>query len=201
MARARTDRRTARRPAGEAVIGQFTVLFVCTGNVCRSALAERLASAYLDEALGAGAPQVRVISAGTGAVVGSAMHEDSALVLRGFGGERGDSRAQQLDERIAAQADLTLTMTREHRRAVLEIAPRALARTFTLREAAELLQLIADDAANGDDLPERARALVAQLASARSRRQSGKGDDIADPIGQPVAAHQQAGEAIAGALV
>ena len=30
----------------------FTVLFVCTGNICRSALAERLGRAYLDEALG-----------------------------------------------------------------------------------------------------------------------------------------------------
>ena len=62
----------------------FTVLLVCTGNICRSALAERLGRAFLDEVLGEVAGQVRLVSHGTQAVVDSAMHPDSALVLSGF---------------------------------------------------------------------------------------------------------------------
>ena len=181
----------------------FTVLLVCTGNVCRSALAERLGRAYLDAALGDRAAEVRLVSAGVGAVVGSAMHPDSALVLQGLGGDPGDFRARQLVDDMAIDADLTLTMTRAHRREVLKVAPRALSRTFTLREAADLLQLVGDDVdLAGKSLAERARTLVRAMGAARSRRQSRyEDDDIPDPIGQPLEVHQEVGEAVAAALV
>jgi protein-tyrosine-phosphatase len=65
----------------------LSVLLVCTGNICRSALAERLGRAYLEEVLAEDAGQVRLVSAGTHAVVDSAMHPDSTLVLRGLGAE------------------------------------------------------------------------------------------------------------------
>src|SRR3954452_22519305 len=77
---------------------EFTVLFVCTGNICRSALAERLGRAYLDEMLGDEAALIRMTSAGIGAVVGSGMHPDSALVLAGFGGEPADFVAHQVND-------------------------------------------------------------------------------------------------------
>ena len=180
----------------------FTVLFVCTGNICRSALAERLGRAYLDELLGERATTTRLMSAGVGAVVGSAMHPDSALVLAGFGVEAGDFRAQPFQGRMAAEADLTLTMTRSHRRDVLHGAPRALSRTFTLREAAALLQSVPDDTgASGTDFRERSIALVAAMAAARSRRHSGEDDDIPDPMRQPLEVHAEIGEAIASALL
>jgi protein-tyrosine-phosphatase len=180
----------------------FTVLLVCTGNICRSALAERLGRAYLDEVLGDDAASIRLGSAGTGAVVGSAMHPDSALVLRGFGGDPDGFTARQLVEGMVMEADLVLTMTRSHRREVLAVAPRALARTFTLREAADLVRIAGDDVdLPGENLPERARALVRELAGARSRRESSAADDIGDPVGKPLEAHQEAGDAIVEALL
>jgi protein-tyrosine-phosphatase len=181
----------------------FTVLLVCTGNICRSALAERLSRAYLNEALGEHAGEVRLVSAGVGAVVGSGMHPDSALVLRGLGGDPDDFRARQLVDDMAIDADLTLTMTRAHRREVLKVAPRALSRTFTLREAADLLQLVGDDVdLPGENLAERARALVRAMGMARSHRQSdSEDDDILDPIGRPLEVHQEVGEAVAAALI
>ncbi len=178
------------------------MLLVCTGNICRSALAERLGRAYLDEVLGERSGDVRLTSAGTQAVVGSAMHPDSALVLQGFGGEPGGFRARQLVDDMAIDADLALTMTRAHRREVLRLAPRALSRTFTLREAADLVRLIGVDVdLPGEGLAERARALVREMHAARPRRPGTEDDDVLDPIGLPPEVHQEVGEAIAGALI
>ena len=180
----------------------FSVLLVCTGNICRSALAERLGRAYLDDVLGDDASAIRLVSAGTQAVVGSRMHPDSALVLRGFGGDPDGFAAQQLVDGLIMDADLVLAMTRGHRRDALTLAPRALARTFTLREAADLIGMLGDGSPlPGEGLAERARALVKEMATARSRRESGPEDDVADPIGKPLEAHQEAGDAIAQALL
>ncbi len=180
----------------------LTVLLVCTGNICRSALGERLGRAYLDDVLGEDAWRVRLISAGVGAVAGSGVHPDSALVLQGLGGDPADFRARQLVEDMAIDADLTLTMTRAHRREVLQRAPRALARTFTLREAADLASLVGGGVElSGEGLADRARTLVREMGAARSRRPSSADDDIRDPIGQPLEVHQEVGEAVAAALI
>ncbi len=180
----------------------FTVLLVCTGNICRSALAERLGRALLAEELGDDAGQVQLTSAGVQAVVGSAMHPDSALVLRGLGGDPDGFVARRLVDDLAIDADLTLTMTRQHRRDVLAAAPRALARTFTLREAADLVEVVGRDVELPGETPaDRARSLVREMAAARSRRAGGAGDDVRDPINQPLEVHQEVGEAIAAALI
>lgn len=185
----------------EAAAPPFTVLLVCTGNICRSALAERLGRAFLVQVMGEGAGAVRLVSAGTRAVVDSAMHPHSALVLRGFGAEAGDFRARQLVERMAADADLTLTMTRDHRREVLRYAPRAMSRTFTLREAADLLRLAGDTHPGGADLGERGRALVKEMAAQRPLRHGDADDDVRDPIGHPADVHEEVAEMIVAALL
>src|ERR687886_239183 len=96
------------------------ILFVCTGNICRSALAERLGRAFLDEALGRKATLIHLESAGVRAVVGSEMDPDSALVLEGLGGDAAGFEARQFEAELATHADLILAMTREQRRLVLE---------------------------------------------------------------------------------
>ena len=178
------------------------MLIVCTGNVCRSALAERLGRAFLDEAMGDRAGLVQLASAGTRAVLDSAMHPDSELVLRGLGAEAGDFRSRQLADGMAADADLVLTMTRAHRRDVLHGAPRALARTFTLREAADLLGKISpDQVPSGTDLRSRVLAVVAEMAALRSHRPSGPDDDVPDPINRPLEVQEEVGVLIAEALL
>jgi protein-tyrosine phosphatase len=178
----------------------FSILLVCTGNICRSAMAERLGRALLEQLLGSRKQRVRLHSAGTEAVVGSAMHPGSALVLQGFGGDPEGFEARQLRADLVEDSHLVLTMTRAHRRKVLETAPRALTRTFTLREAAELLALVRDDRAD-EGARQSAHELVRDLSTARPRRRAGTDDDVPDPVGRPLEAHQEAGDLIAQALI
>jgi protein-tyrosine-phosphatase len=176
------------------------VLFVCTGNICRSPLAERLARAQIGTAFGAAGGSVHLVSAGTQAAAGRGMEPATARVLQELGGDPSGFRARQLTGAMAASADLTLAMTRRHREEVLARAPRGLARTFTLREAAGLLAHLPDEHHEGATPGDRARTLVRRLAAARARRPGGPDDDVRDPIGESDLVHWQVGQAVAEAL-
>lgn len=99
------------------------------------------------------------------------IHHSAANALERLGGDVSDFAAQQLTPRVASSADLVLTMTRAHRDAVLELAPRQLHRTFTLREAARIVS-----ECNAGD--------IADLAALRPRSAANEPNDIPDPIGQ-----------------
>nr|WP_159233402.1 low molecular weight phosphatase family protein [Mycolicibacterium vanbaalenii] len=144
------------------------VMFVCTGNICRSPMAERLAAAYGGELE---IPDLRTSSAGVRAVIAHPIHQDAVPALESLGGDASDFSARQLTARIAAEADLILTMTREHREAVLGVAPRKLRRTFTLIEAARIASRF--DAQN-----------VGDLADFRPHLGALELPDIPDPIGR-----------------
>lgn len=179
----------------------FRILFVCTGNICRSAAAERLTRLHLENALGGGAGGVQVASAGTRAVVGAPVHPDTADVVRALGGDVEGFTARQLHRTMLSEADLVLTMTTEHRTAAVGLEPRALSRTFTLREAADLVGLVADAPAAADRPAEdRSRSLARRMAAARSRRARGAADDITDPINRPAEIHREVAEAVSACL-
>ncbi|MCF6508472.1 hypothetical protein E9549_13795 [Blastococcus sp. MG754426] len=164
-------------------------------------MGEGLGRSYLRGLLGEAATDIRLVSAGTRAVAGSAMHPRSALVISGFGGDPEGFVARQLEPWMVTEADLVLTLTRDHRREVLELVPRALARTFTLREAAALLGALGEGQPQAAEFADRARGLVAALAAARPGRRGEDGDDIADPIGRSLEGHEEVGQAVADALL
>lgn len=118
----------------------FTILAVCSGNICRSPLAEQLLRAGL-----AGVEGVTVGSAGTIALVGEGMPSEAlALSLRLGATDAAAHSARQLDEQLIRDADLVLGLSREHRRAVVELVPAATRRAFTLREFAHLAAAVTD---------------------------------------------------------
>lgn len=114
------------------------ILTVCTGNVCRSPLVERLLQRSFDEAFGSGA--VTVASAGTGPLVDAPMDERSADILQELGGDPAGHLGRRITPAMVEEAALILTATRDHRRAVVQLSPRALRRTFTVRELAHVLE-------------------------------------------------------------
>lgn len=158
----------------------FRILTVCTGNICRSPMAERLLQAGLDERFPG---QFIVESAGTGAFVGNPIDPQVAGFIRELGGSAEDFSARQLTPHILEGQDLVLALTREHRSRVVEISPAMLRKTFTLREFARLLPHIQLDASlRGAD---RWRASIPTTARARSAHDDRpRADDVVDPYRQ-----------------
>ncbi|MCX2715900.1 low molecular weight phosphatase family protein [Mycolicibacterium sp. J2] len=159
------------------------VLFICTGNICRSPTAERLAVALGVERR---IHNFAASSAGTRAVIGHAMHPEAAQVLRNLGGDPSGFAARQLTPAIAGGADLVLTMTRAHLDTVLEYAPRQFRKTFTLSEAALMAT-------------QNAPCSVADLAALRAGRAE-PAADVPDPIGQNPQMYAEVGSQIARLL-
>ena len=115
------------------------ILIVCTGNICRSPFIERLLQHELDEHGSRSERGVAVRSAGTGAMVGSAMDPRAAAQLMIHGGDPAGFRARELTPAIISESDLVLTATRAHRGKVALLSPKVLRRVFTFRDFADLV--------------------------------------------------------------
>ncbi|KTS09166.1 low molecular weight phosphatase family protein [Microbacterium testaceum] len=115
----------------------FSVLSVCTGNICRSPVAELLLARSLGP-LG----DVRIESAGTGALVGSGVPDQAQRLAASRGIDASAHRARQIDNDMIRGADLIVAMAREHRRLIVESLPAAMRRTFTLRELARIAEFV-----------------------------------------------------------
>jgi protein-tyrosine phosphatase len=154
----------------------FSILAVCTGNVCRSPAVERL----LTNKLGS---TVKVSSAGTHALVGHPISEPMTALLREGGLEDQPFEARRLSEQMLKEADLVLTLTRAQRGLVVELWPAAVRRTFTLREFARLLSWVDPSALPTGSPADRLRVAIPLAAAERGReRTSPDEDDVVDPF-------------------
>lgn len=175
-----------------------TILAVCTGNICRSPMVERMLAARLRALLGAGGP-VTVASAGTYALVGEAMDPLAAQMLAERDVPGDGFTARLLTRPLIEAADLVLTATREHRAAVVQAVPRAAGHTFTLRE---LARLVDDDGVHRAVAGRGFDALVAAAAARRGFAPAGEpaDDDLPDPYRGPVEGFQRVADLAAPAV-
>jgi protein-tyrosine phosphatase len=159
----------------------FGVLFVCTGNICRSPTAEALARRELDRYPGA---PIQLSSAGSHALEGNPAASRSMLAASTRGASLERHFARELTRRRVRSAGLILCMAAEHRPFVLSYDRSAANRTFLLASFARV-------AGQWDWLAGSPAELVA-LAAEHAREQDG--DDIDDPLGQPAEAYAACAE-------
>jgi protein-tyrosine phosphatase len=162
-----------------------TLLFVCTGNMCRSPLMERI----LREGLRArGITDIDVISAGTHAYDGDPMHRHADVVLTQRGIVASDFAGRYLTEKVLADVDIVVGASREHRSAAVRLRPALLNRAFTLRELARICATLDEAELPAGPPSERLTALVRLAAARRTMTLPANpaDDDLIDPLNGPV---------------
>jgi protein-tyrosine phosphatase len=180
----------------------FRILVVCTGNVCRSPMAEVMLRQQLQERLKDRAEDLSVSSAGTLGLIGEPIQPQARDLLladlpgselrRGLHGLERDVlgfRARRLEPELLDGVDLVLGAAREHRSAAVAMAPHLVCKAFTVLELARLAgpAALATQASGDVDPPPDVygRQLVARAAALRAtvRPLHADADDIPDPFG------------------
>lgn len=182
------------------------ILTVCTGNICRSPLAELLLRVHLNEA------NVSVRSAGTMGFDSAPMTPEAQqlAVQLGVPAEMAaHHRSRYLTERDLASPDLIIALSREHRRRIVELAPARLRATFTAREFSRLAESLSDEAvrvaadAAGHDPAARLRAATAAVAGQRGMAAppvDPAADDVIDPYRRSWQTYEKSGAELEPAI-
>jgi protein-tyrosine phosphatase len=123
-------------------LASMIILFVCTGNTCRSPMAEGMFRQLVAQKLGCRPDEVEdrgviVMSAGIAAMMGGRPSAESVAVMNEMGIDISAHESQPLTEQLARHADLMITMTRSHRQAILAEWPEAADRVFPLCEGGQ----------------------------------------------------------------
>ena len=154
---------------------------VCTGNLCRSPMAELLMREALSRR---GCDGVEVVSSGTWAEPGYGAAESAVDALRDRGLDLSAHRTRAFDPEEANDADLIVAMTSVHVREILEVAPGAADKLVMLKEIPEIR--MEQDAATSASSKDRLRTLLAG-----ARPEPRRTLDVDDPIGLPAGAYDR----------
>jgi protein-tyrosine phosphatase len=159
------------------------ILFVCTGNICRSPLGER----FLAQQLTGISHSVSITSAGTHAMTESRAPAEILAIGAAHGAPVDNHVPQLLTDDLINISDLILTAERVHRSEVVSRVPRASAKAFTIKQFARLAEEHEAFIARGELAPPTVASLsdfVAEIADFRSLASplvSAEHDDIGDP--------------------
>jgi len=160
-----------------------SILVVCSGNICRSPVAEGLLRRAVQRRFGPDAPGVS--SAGTIGLEGSPATRESVEASAERGIDISAHVARRLTDAMVQGSDLVVCMAAEHRAEIGQRVPAAIDRTFTLKELARVLE---HDAPSAPQLRDVLGARVALAAA--TRRDGGPSnpydEDIVDPLGMPL---------------
>ncbi|WP_041701335.1 low molecular weight protein arginine phosphatase [Gottschalkia acidurici] len=118
------------------------VLFVCTGNTCRSSMAEGLFKDML-KSLGKD-NEISVSSAGIYAMNNQSASENAIIAMKNKLVDISNHRSKQITMEMIEESDIILTMTNGHKQAILQASPGINSKVFTLKEFVGLDGDIAD---------------------------------------------------------
>ena len=124
------------------------LIFVCSGNICRSSMAEGLARHIWAERFGA-AGDLKISSAGIAAWPGDPATPEAVFALRAKGIDIDAHRARQLTAEIADNAGLILVMTKQHKEHIIKNFPKSAGKVFLLAEFAGKGEKDVDDPYGG----------------------------------------------------
>ncbi len=176
----------------------FRVLFVCTGNICRSPAAARLLQAALARSPAADGAKILVTSAGTHGLVGYGIDPPVVRALAAWQVDSDGHQARRLGAAEVAEADLVLGATRVHRAAAVSLHPKAVHYAYTITEFARLASSVLGRPGYAAAGPVELMAEVRRLRGTVRAPHPGA-DDVADPYGRSAAEHAAAVTAIAAA--
>ena len=164
-----------------------SILVVCTGNVCRSPIAEGLLRDALVERFGEHA--AHVTSAGTAGWEGDGAMKESVAAAAERGTDISGHVARKVTGTMVEHADLVVTMAAEHRDALSRFSPDTAHKTFTLKELVRLLETLpAAQGAEPASLPDRVAA--ADAARAAGFKGNPHDGDVVDPLGMPMESYR-----------
>lgn len=109
-----------------------TILLVCTGNTCRSVMAQGILQEILREM--AEDESLHVLSAGVAASLGAEASEEAILILEERGIDIGRHRSRPVSEGLLTRADVVLAMTGSQSQMMKRIYPRHAGKIYSLKE-------------------------------------------------------------------
>ena len=134
-------------------------LFVCSGNTCRSPMAEAIARAELAARFGR-RPPLQVLSAGLSVRDGAPMTAEAEVALRSLAVEPGRHRARPLTPELVQRAEAVYCMTASQREAVLSMLPEAAGKTACVDPEGDVPDPIGSALAAYESCAKRLRELV-----------------------------------------